>query len=116
MKLLIVEDNHPMRRMIADLVRDLAADVIECADGHEAVAAYRQHRPDWVLMDVRMAAMDGLSATRLILRTDARARVMIVTDYDDEEWREAARLAGACAYVLKENLLDVRLHLQPRAK
>ena len=108
MTLLIVEDNPLMRRLIASLLRDLAPIIYECSDGAEALAAYREHRPDWVLMDIEMERVDGLEATREIIAAFPEARILIVTNYDDEELREAAREAGACDYVLKDQLLDVR--------
>jgi two-component system response regulator DegU len=63
-------------------------------------------------MDVRMPRMDGLSATREILRYHPGARIIIVTDYDDDELRNAAREAGACAYALKHNLTELDAVLQ----
>lgn len=108
MNLLIVEDNDQMRRMIVKLVRGLAEQTYECSDGAEALSAYTLHRPDWVLMDVKMKEMDGISATRQIKASYPEANIVIVTDYDDADLREAARKAGACEYVTKENLLDVR--------
>jgi two-component system response regulator DegU len=107
MNLLIVEDNAQMRRMIRNVVKDLAEEISECADGAEALSLYEQHRPEWVLMDIRMQGVDGLSATRQIKSAFADARIIIVTNYDDAHLREAARQAGACDYVLKENLLEV---------
>jgi CheY-like chemotaxis protein len=107
MKLLIVEDNDQMRRMIVNIVRGLAEHTYECCDGAEALSAYAMHRPDWVLMDVRMKEMDGISATRQIKASYPEANIMIVTDYDDTGLREAAQSAGAREYVKKENLLDV---------
>jgi CheY-like chemotaxis protein len=108
MKLLIVEDNDRMRRMMVKLVRGLAEQTYECSDGAEALPAYARHRPDWVLLDVRMRGMDGLSATRQIKAAYPEANIMIVTDFDDQDLRQAARKAGARAYVTKENLLEVR--------
>ena len=108
MNLLIVEDNQQMRRMIKQVVGDLALQMHECGDGSEALPAYTRHRPDWVLMDVRMKEMDGICATRQIKSVFPEANIMIVTDYDDDALREEARLAGARAYVVKENLQDVR--------
>jgi DNA-binding NarL/FixJ family response regulator len=55
-------------------------------------------------MDVQMPGVDGLAATRQIIQFDAAARIVIVTDYDDDELRVAAREAGASAYVLKQDL------------
>ncbi|MEW6125895.1 MAG: response regulator transcription factor [Acidobacteriota bacterium] len=107
MMLLIVEDNANMRRVIRSIVKDLA-EIRECEDGARALAAYRQHQPDWVLMDIKMAAVGGIQATREIKAAFPEARIIMVTNYDDAELREAARLAGASRYVLKENLLEIR--------
>ena len=97
-----------MRRLIRSMVADLAEAITECGDGSEAQASYAEHRPDWVLMDLMMPRLDGLAATRQILASDPAARVVIVTDHESPALREEARGAGACGYVLKENLLDLR--------
>ena len=108
MTLLIVEDNAAMRQMLKKMVGDLVEAIAECSDGSEALAAYRAYRPAWVLMDLRMTIVDGLEATRQIITAFPDARIVIVTDYDDAGLRAAARRAGACAYVVKENLLQLR--------
>jgi DNA-binding NarL/FixJ family response regulator len=108
MTVLIVDDSPPFRALIRAVLAGLADVVTECADGDEAVAAYAAGRPDWVLMDLQMARMGGLEATRRLLAQDQTARVLIVTDYDDVHWRAAAATAGACGYVVKDNLLAVR--------
>ena len=113
MTVLIVDDSPPFRALIRTVLAGLADDVQECADGEEALAVYGARRPDWVLMDLQMARMGGLEATRRLVAHDRSARVLIVTDYDDVHWRAAAADAGACGYVLKENLLDVRRLLDP---
>src|SRR6185295_7514134 len=102
MILLIVEDNEQMRRTIKSFVNDLAEAVYECTDGADALAAYEMCRPDWVLMDIEMSRMDGISATRQIRNSFPSAQVMIVSNYNDPDLREAAHQAGACDYVVKE--------------
>ena len=111
MKLLIVEDNPQMRQMIRAVVADLAEEVIESADGEEAVAAYAAHQfggDDRVLMDLQMPGIGGLEATRRIRAAFPDAQIIILTQYDDQHWRAAAREAGACGYLLKEYLLELR--------
>ena len=59
-------------------------------------------------MDIDLPEVDGLSATRQIVAAHAEARIMIVTNYDDAGLRETARSAGACEYVVKEDLIEIR--------
>jgi CheY-like chemotaxis protein len=108
MKVLIVDDSARVRRLIADFVSPVAAAVIECEDGAAALAAYEASAPDVVLMDIAMRGRDGLAATRDIIGIHPDARVVIVTEYDEMDLRDAARAAGARAYVLKENLHELR--------
>ena len=104
MRVLIVDDNEAMRRTIKTFIQDLADEIAECSSGLDALACYPTFKPDWVLMDIRMADVDGLTATREIKRACADARVVIVTSYDELSLREAAAEAGACGYVIKDNL------------
>lgn len=108
MKVLIVDDNEPMRRMIKTFIADVVDETIECSDGREALAGYRTHQPDVVLMDVKMVGMDGLEATRQIRQSFPDARIVMVSQWEDRALREAARAAGAEAYVGKADLLPLR--------
>ena len=108
MILLIVDDNQQMRRLIRSVVGDMAEAITECCDGSLALAAYAETLPDWVLMDIRMPQVDGITATRQLKSNYPEAHVCIVTDYEDRELREAARDAGAEGYVVKEDLLRLR--------
>ncbi len=107
MTVLIVDDNAGIRRLLRRAIREIAETVWDCSDGAEAQASYIDHRPDLVLMDIRMPQMDGLEATRQILQFDPSARVVIVTDYDDEDLQRAAAAAGACGYSLKEDVASL---------
>ena len=97
-----------MRELIKGVVSDLATHIYECGDGSDALALYTEHRPDWVLMDIEMAEVDGLVATRQIKQVFPDANIMIITNYNDTKMRQAAQQAGASAYILKEDLLAVR--------
>ena len=106
--LLIVEDNARMRGLIRSLLADLFGPITECEDGALALGVYSECRPDWVLMDIRMPGLDGVTATSRLKAAFPSARVVIVSSYDDAKLRSAARDAGACAYVLKEDLQELR--------
>jgi DNA-binding NarL/FixJ family response regulator len=108
MNVLIVDNSPRMRRMIRSLLAGLAHEVFECEDGSQALAAYQAHRPDWVLMDIGLNDVDGIVVTGALKAAFPEAKVVIVTDYDDARLRQAAHQAGACAYVLKEDLFKVR--------
>lgn len=104
---LLVEDNPSMRALIRSLAEAASSVVEECQDGESALEVYAQIQPDCVLMDIKLGGMDGISATRAIRQVDPGARVVIVTEIDDEQHRRAAADAGASGYLLKENLLDL---------
>jgi DNA-binding NarL/FixJ family response regulator len=74
----------------------------EAADGDQAITAVRRHRPDLVLMDVRMPNLDGIEATRRILSGGASCRVVILTTFDLDEHVFAALRAGASGFLLKD--------------
>jgi DNA-binding NarL/FixJ family response regulator len=78
--------------------------VAEAADGAEAVAATLRHRPDVVLMDIRMPGMDGLEATRRILGSAGTngCRIVILTTFDLDQYVYAALTAGASGFLLKD--------------
>jgi len=114
MRLLIVEDNKSMRRLLTSILSDLTEVIGECEDGVEALAAYERLQPDFVLMDIMMAKLDGIEATRLMKAVYPEARIIVVTEYDDLKLRAAASEAGAEAYVVKENLLKLRKLLEAK--
>jgi DNA-binding NarL/FixJ family response regulator len=103
MKILIVDDNAGIRRLLRRALDEVASDLWECSDGAQTLAAYADRQPDVVLMDIRMPDMDGLAATRQIRHIYPSAKVVMVTDYDDYDLRIAAAEAGACGYTLKQN-------------
>jgi DNA-binding NarL/FixJ family response regulator len=102
---LLVADDHPVVRK--GLVEMLRTDhrlhiVAEASGGREAVAAYAAQRPDVVMMDLRMPDMSGVEAIAAICRSDANAKVVIMTAVDVEEDIYRGLRAGAKGYILKD--------------
>jgi len=116
LKVLIVDDNPQVRSMIRRFIGDLASEISETGDGESALHAYAAFLPDWVLMDIEMKHTNGIVATERIRAAYPQAHIVIVTNYDDDDLRERATAAGACGYVLKENLLAVRSMLMRAAQ
>ncbi len=104
MKIMIVDDHPGFRRVVRTMLQSTGAEIVECEDGSRAVAQYALCQPDLVFMDIAMEEMDGLEATARIKSAFPTARIVMLTEYNDPELHEAARKAGACGYVLKEDL------------
>jgi two-component system response regulator NreC len=75
--------------------------VAECADARSAYAAADEHRPNVVLIAIELEGVDGIAATRELLRRRPEARVVVLTMHADPTYRRLARAAGARGYVLK---------------
>ncbi len=103
-KVLLVDDQPLLRmgfRLILEGEDDLTV-VGEASNGGEALAAVGRLAPDVVLMDVRMPVMDGIEATAKISASAAKARVIILTTFDLDEYAFAGLQAGASAFLLKD--------------
>lgn len=108
MKFLIVDDNPMMREALKKAVMHEEDESAECDDGKYAVEMYNRFHPDWVLMDIEMSEVDGITATRNIMAADAAAKVVIVTGHDDKFFERAAKKAGAFQFISKEDLQGIQ--------
>lgn len=103
-RIVIVDDHELARAGLAGMLArepDLIL-VGEAASGHEGVELCHEQLPDLVLLDISMPEMDGMAATRAILRASPATRVLIVTMYENPDYLFEALRAGAAGYVLKE--------------
>lgn len=102
-KVLVVDDHELVRTGLrAVLDGDSAIRVVaEASDGVQALAAVALHQPDLVVMDLQMAGMGGIEATRRISAAHPDITILVLTMYDDDESVFAAIQAGAQGYVLK---------------
>jgi DNA-binding NarL/FixJ family response regulator len=106
-RVLIADDQAIVRTGIAMILsaEDDIEVVAEAEDGVEAVEQAARHRPDVVLMDIRMPRLDGLDALRALTRptADHIPKVVMVTTFDDEEYVTKALQSGACGFILKDS-------------
>lgn len=103
-KVLLVDDDALVRaglRMILSSAEDLEV-VAEADDGARVLAAVREHRPDVVLMDIRMAEMDGITATAALGRLDPSPQVIVLTTFQADEQVISALRAGASGFLVKD--------------
>jgi len=101
----LVADDHPVVQhglcTMLELEDDIAV-IGRAADGEEAVEQARLHRPDVILLDVQMPAMDGIEALRRIRADDPKARVIVLTTYRNVDYLFPSLQAGARGYLLKD--------------
>ncbi len=101
----VIADDQPMVRAgLRSLLEgeDGVVVVGEAVDGEQALHAVRRHRPDVVLMDIRMPNLDGLEATRRLVAEGSAARVLVLTTFDLDEYVFDALRAGASGFLLKD--------------
>ena len=104
-RIAVVDDQALVRSGFAMILahQDDIEVVAEAGTGLEAIEAARSHRPDVILMDIRMPAMDGIEATtKIIEEADWAVRVLILTTFDPDEYVYKALRAGASGFVLKD--------------
>jgi two-component system chemotaxis response regulator CheY len=99
---LIVDDARLMRNIIKGiLVEEMDCNVIEAANGDEAVELYERHSPDAVTMDITMEQQNGVDAARAILAYDCNANIVIVTSMGQERLLEECLAAGVRDFIVK---------------
>ncbi len=117
-RVLVVDDQALVREGLITLLRS-APDiepVAAAADGEEAVALCARHRPDVVLMDLRMPKLDGVEATRRIRAAQPQTEIVVLTTHADEESILDALRAGALGYLTKDaGIADISRAVQAAA-
>jgi DNA-binding NarL/FixJ family response regulator len=101
----LIVDDQPLQRFGFRMLLETTPDtqvVGEAGNGADAVRRTLELRPDVVLMDVRMPGMDGIEATRRIVASGGRSRILMLTTFDLDEYVHAALRAGASGFLLKD--------------
>lgn len=99
---IVVDDSPIIVKKLTILLHTFGYKVVQTAsNGKEAVAAYKQHKPDVVTMDITMPGMDGIEATQEIISEFPDAKIVMITSHGQENMVLDALKAGAKGYVLK---------------
>ena len=114
MKIIVIDDDKLVALSLKTILENTGS--IEIAamghSGEEAIALYRRHKPDVMLMDIRMQGMTGLEAGEMILREDQSARILYLTTFSDDEYIVKALNIGAKGYILKHDFNGIEPALQ----
>ncbi|MCK8615744.1 response regulator [Gordonia sp. C13] len=104
-RVLLVDDQELIRTGLRRILRlrDGFDIVGECADGSEVLAAVTEHRPDIVVMDLRMRNIDGITATTMLRTLREPPPVLVLTTFDDDDLLSGALRAGAAGFILKDS-------------
>lgn len=109
MKILVVDDDRLVCASLKTII-EAQGDIEVIGIGHngeEAIALYRQLKPDVLLMDIRMAVMTGLEAAAVILEADQAARILFLTTFLDDEYIIKALKLGAKGYIIKQDFESI---------
>jgi two-component system chemotaxis response regulator CheY len=102
MKILVVDDANLARAMLRKVLEENGyKEVLEAADGPEAIELYQKHRPALVTMDITMPEMDGITAIKKIMEIDANANIIVCSALGQKEVVMEAISAGAKHYLVK---------------
>ena len=104
MKILLCDDQAVIRdglEMLLNLEKDFQV-IASAQDGSEAIELAEKHKPELILMDLKMPIVNGIEATREIHKKSPNIKILVLTTYDDDEWVFDAIRAGASGYLLKD--------------
>lgn len=105
MRIAVIDDDKLVSLSLKTILEDTGKITVDAmgSSGEEAVKIYRQHKPDVMLMDIRMDGMSGIEAGEMILKEDPEARILYLTTFSDDEYIVKALSMGAKGYILKQD-------------
>lgn len=100
--ILIAEDELITRMDIAEIIKKAQHNVVgEASDGFDCIELCRKHRPDLVIMDIKMPILDGIKASKIIMEENIAGCIVLLTAYNDKEYVEEAKKVGVMNYLIK---------------
>ncbi|MEG0273890.1 MAG: response regulator transcription factor [Longicatena sp.] len=104
MRVLIIDDDKLVCSSLKTIIEAKGVEVVAVGyNGEEAIALYEQHRPDVLMMDIRMEVMNGVDASEKILQKHTDAKILFLTTFNDDEYIIRALKMGVKGYILKQN-------------
>ena len=112
MNIVVVDDDKIVAMSLKTIIEACGSITVAemGSSGKEAVELYEKHKPDVLLMDIRMDGMTGIEAGEIILRKDKNARILYLTTFADDEYIIKALNIGAKGYILKQDEFDYEKH------
>ena len=106
--ILVVDDSSIMRKMIKQTLIGAGHTVVgEAKSGDDAVVQYQRLKPELVTMDITMRGMDGIAAAKAILKFDADARIIMLSNLDEDKFSREAAQIGAKGYINKHKTAEI---------
>ncbi|MCB2203547.1 response regulator [bacterium] len=112
MRCLIIEDNDGMRELLRQLLTDYCEEIAEARNGEEGYKIYRSSKPDLVIMDNFLPGIDGLETAEKIIEIEPTAHIVMVTDFDEVPYRQAAMRSGIRGFYGKNDLMHLRSYIR----
>ncbi|GFN34887.1 response regulator transcription factor [Tepidimicrobium xylanilyticum] len=108
MNIIIIDDDPLVVESLKTIIEANGIEILAVGyNGHQAVELYEKYKPDLMLMDIRMERLNGLDATREILKIDPEARILLITTFQDDEYIGSALSLGCKGYILKQNIKGI---------
>jgi YesN/AraC family two-component response regulator len=115
MKLLIVDDNPSIRKIVRHLLSDRFEQIHDASNGLEALEVYQKFIPDFVVMDIEMPEVDGLVGAKMIKNEFPQSRIIMMSKFKDEEMISLSKYIGAEAYFFKDDLSQIESYFETQA-
>lgn len=107
-RILVVEDSIMMRRVIMKKLVEAGHEIVgEASSGQEAIDLYIELKPDLVTMDITMRGMDGITASKEIFNIDSNAKILILSNLDEDKYRDEVEKIGAIGLINKHKTDEI---------
>ena len=103
-----------MRKVIRENVAKSGDVIFEYSDAENLQSQFEKHQPDWILMDIQMKSINGIKASEELKKQHPEAKIIIVTNFDEPQYRKMAARSGVSGFVLKDSLETIGAIIDPQ--